>query len=715
MTEPADNIIGRMQKRWKRVAVLSDAWVALAVTLLFMATMSHIFHAPWWVDLYVFFLVMMFTGARHNFWQYEPIDIARYFNSELPQAQESAQLLLKPAGSRSLLERLQLRRIEQVIAANRLPLFLLKKLVWSTVGLFAALALAVPIFLYPDFFSFPPVQPGKQVAVAPKQTVPERRLPGIASASIRVNPPAYTGLSPVQQSSFTIQTAEGAEALWQISVNQPVEKLGLIFNNREVMVLHPTDSSHTRWTGRKRLVGSGFYQVELENKLSDMYMIDLVKDQPPVVHIQRPKQYTTIDFGEPQRIGVAVTASDDYGLSQAFMIATIASGSGEAVKFKEQRLPLAGTISGRRETALQRTLDLRALGMKPGDELYYYVSATDNRAQETRSDVYTINLPDTAQLMEIEGLTNSVNLKQEYFRSQRQIIIETEQLLKDKDTITATAFNNKSNNLGIDQKLLRLRYGKFLGEENENEIGGEHEHEGEEHEAHEQTVFGDASKLMQQYTHQHDNAEDATFFDPKQKAQLRATLSEMWKAELQLRLYKPQAALPFEYKALRLLKDLQQQSRSYVAKAAYKTTPLRPEKRLTADLSKIGQPVTSQTVKAADGQDKVLREAAGILEALKFGTRALPAATSILQTAARQLGTMAIAMPSRYLSSFEALKRVLAALERPATITVKDINLAEKGLQDLIVRTGAAPRKELKGVQQTLSQQYFKNLQQTNR
>jgi hypothetical protein len=41
-------------------------------------------------------------------------------------------------------------------------------------------------------------------------------------------------------------------------------------------------------------------------------------------------------------------------------------------------------------------------------------------------------------------------------------------LLKDKDSISVEKFNNRSNDLGIDQKLLRLRYGKFLGEEGED-------------------------------------------------------------------------------------------------------------------------------------------------------------------------------------------------------------------------------------------------------
>src|ERR1700712_3403297 len=101
------------------------------------------------------------------------------------------------------------------------------------------------------------------------------------------------------------------------------------------------------------------------------------------------------------------------------------------------------------------------------------------------------------------------------------------------------------------------------------------------------------------YTDKHDNAEDATFLEPAVKEQLKATLTEMWKAELQLRMYKPAEGLPFEYKALSLLKDLQQKSRAYVAKTSYKSPVLKAEKRLSGDLSKITQPVSQKEIKAA--------------------------------------------------------------------------------------------------------------------
>ena len=88
-------------------------------------------------------------------------------------------------------------------------------------------------------------------------------------------------------------------------------------------------------------------------------------------------------------------AGDDYGLADAHLVATVAKGSGEAVKFREQVIPFdgdnedepsPGSSITRRFT---KTLDLAALGLEPGDELYFYVEARDNRQptpNHTRSE-----------------------------------------------------------------------------------------------------------------------------------------------------------------------------------------------------------------------------------------------------------------------------------------------------------------------------------------
>ncbi len=99
----------------------------------------------------------------------------------------------------------------------------------------------------------------------------------------------------------------------------------------------------------------------------------------------------------------------------------------------------------------------------------------DNRQPEanfTKSDTYFIVYRDTTQLEESELATMAVNRMPEYFRSQRQIIIDTEKLIAKRKKLAAKEFNSTSNEIGFDQKVLRLRYGQFMGEEFETNIGG---------------------------------------------------------------------------------------------------------------------------------------------------------------------------------------------------------------------------------------------------
>jgi hypothetical protein len=311
--------------------------------------------------------------------------------------------------------------------------------------------------------------------------------------------------------------------------------------------------------------------------------------------------------------------------------------------------------------------------------------------------MYIISLTDTAQLMSLEGMAMSTDVKPEYFRSERQIIIETEQLLKKKDTLAPTVFQQRSNDLGIDQKLLRLRYGKFLGEEaEEGEPGvGDTTDFG---------TFGDATKILDVYTDKHDNAEDATYFEPGVKQQLKATLNEMWKAELKLRTFQPREALPFAYKALRLLKDLQQQSRAYVAKTGVRVTPLNPAKRLAGELKDIQAPVQKAVAAGELGETEVLRIALGLLEGRRAGWVAMgDGDRALLQQAVRRMGREAAARPGEYLVAYEAMRDIVAG-------KAADILTVERAIRTLLPDSELSPGAGRGAGGDGLSRLYFLHL-----
>jgi len=403
-------------------------------------------------------------------------------------------------------------------------------------------------------------------------------------------------------------------------------------------------------------------------------------------------------------VAISAAVDDDYGITNAFIYATVAKGSGEAVKFKEQKIDFATSFnSGNQHYDLQKLISLPSLNMEPGDGLYFYIQAQDNHNQQSRTDVYIVSLQDTAQLLSMDGLLSGVNVKPEYFRSERQIILDSERLLKERDSISKDAFNNRSNELGTDQKLLRLRYGKFLGEESESDIDPK---EAQNDPIGDIKNYGNAAVILDKYTDKHDNAEDAQFFDPGVKAQLKATLTEMWKAELQLRLYKPDVALPFEYKALRLLKDLQQKSRMYVAKTAYNPTPLKMEKRLSGDLGKIIQPVNHQDIKPDNNKFDVLNNAISILEQLRSGNRASSIDMHTLQLTNQQLSEKASVQPELYLPSVSALRRIISA----GKANSNDIGTVEKTIQKILPPGRPLPNGLQNAADMGLSKGYYQNL-----
>ncbi len=682
-------------------SLAADLLAAAGVAFLLTILCAKLFSCTYWWGLLFFALVTTGLIIIHGAWKISEQGIARLLDKAYPQLQESSALLLRPWSSLQLLEQWQQQKTRLALASVHQPLQPAKKMVLPACLLLASVLAGMGIRKIP-FTTTHPAQ--RQSVASTRPAKPEILLPQVASMQVRVAPPAYTGRPTRQQQEFNLVAEQGSFVQWQLQTTRAAGRVQMIFNDSLQAALEPAGADHTKWQLGRKVDSTGFYQLKIDGKISEPYRLEIIPDQAPVVLLQQPKQYTTIDIGEPQQVKIKATVADDYGVTAASIDAIIASGSGEAVKFKEQKIAFPGFAAGKTQYQLEQLLLLPQMGMQPGDELYFYVQATDQRGQQTKTEIYIVHLPDTAQLMSLEGLANSLTLKPEYFRSQRQIIIETEQLLKDKDTISEESFKNRSNNLGIDQKLLRLRYGKFLGDETET---GQDDH----HELEDLANFSDAEKLKDAYTDKHDNAEDATFFEPETKKQLQATLAEMWDAEIRLRTFTPQSALPFEYKALRLLKDLQQKSRAYVAKTNFKTTAPDPGKRLKGDLSKIDPAVIQADRRPPPEMLAPVRTALSVLDAIGNGQSGPANAPEILQKAGLRLHEAAIRQPNNYLDAAEAMKKIQSLPAGAGMASARDITLAQQGLQRLLLAPDLLPAAAKSNSMRALSKQYFEQLQ----
>jgi hypothetical protein len=272
---------------------------------------------------------------------------------------------------------------------------------------------------------------------------------------------------------------------------------------------------------------------------------------------------------------IAVSVRDDYQVTRATLHRTLARGSGENIRFSDREVPLPASADPRaRNWSKQWTL--ADLGMEPGDELYFFVRAADNAEPQhsVQSPTYTLRLPGPVS-SDDEASALPMLVKPENLRSQRQVIIDTEQLVADikaQPKIAAATVRSRSESIASDQAQLRRRYGQFLGEESTLFGGDDHEKEGGKHD------------VVAEYGHVHDQAENATLFDEATKKVLRRALGAMWDAEKALRAITPGTALPPEYKALEAVKQLQQADRIYLHKTAFAPPPIKEELRMSGDV-----------------------------------------------------------------------------------------------------------------------------------
>lgn len=438
------------------------------------------------------------------------------------------------------------------------------------------------------------------VMTLPAAAAPAERAIVDGEVYLRVAPPAYTGVASFDTAARDLQIPQYSEVRWCVRKpvgSPPVVELG---DGQTLAVANDCVS--------RRVEDSLFWRVR--GKAGTRYNIRVTPDQPPQVTIIEPTELIHLLSKDAKGVQLSVLARDDYAISRASLHMTLARGSGENVRFTDREVPLPKS-SDQKSRSWKKQWTLEELGMEPGDELYFFVRATDNAPDNphtTQSPTYTLRLPGA----EAEGLDATALpsiVKPENLRSQRQIIIDTEQLVADlraNPKMSGATLRSRSEGIATDQAALRLRYGQFLGEES-SLFGDEHDHGGAGHkkekhdedkhnedehkeEAHADEKHNEGANMtaevaaMRQFGHVHDQEDNATIFDPQTKAVLKRALSAMWDAEKSLRAVSPKPALPPEYKALEAIKELQAAERVYLHRTAFVPPALKEEKRMSGDI-----------------------------------------------------------------------------------------------------------------------------------
>ncbi len=550
--------------------------------------------------------------------------LVRTLDARRPDMEDSAALLVDPAAARTALARLQRERLAARLAAQGAPdLRDAWPACWLWASAVAAALVATAVLLWPHAVGHGPVR-----VVASAGERGDATLPARATAQqLEIRPPAYTGLPTRRGPVLSAKVPAGSTLAWTFRFTPDTGSAALVFHDATRLPLRR--QADRRWTASRRIQRAALYRIEPAQPDARgrprLHRIDTIADRPPQVRLLRPTATLSTVTGGQRAWQVAFEASDDYGLAANARLRIVRTqGSGENITSNERSVPLRGTGSATRRR-YAHGFDLAALGLVPGDDLIVQLVVSDLRApapQVVRGP--SVILRWSPEIIEQPGGLDALMKKvmPAYFRSQRQIIIDAEALQKDKPRIAADAFVQRSDAIGVDQRLLRLRYGQFLGEETEGvelptndapadapalpthdapapradaadaaasqDAGDTHAPgDGHDHAADDPPPraarFGEQEQVLERFGHTHDIPEAATLLDPQTRELLRSALNEMWGSEQELRTGRPDRALPFAYRALDLIKQVQQAERIYLPKLGTELPPIDASRRLTGN------------------------------------------------------------------------------------------------------------------------------------
>ncbi|WP_343223377.1 hypothetical protein [Lysobacter sp. KIS68-7] len=556
-------------------------------------------------------IAAMVTLARHRIRRLDNTWLVRELDAQRPELEDSTDLLFAPPDKLTPLERLQVTRLQSRLEAGRA---IDVRPGWSKRAIVLGLAFAA--LSITAILAWPARQPvtfdNVLANIGVATTAPTHTR--VVEQQLHVAPPSYTRLPARDTATLDAKAPQGTRLQWTLRFAPQPKAAELVFHDgRRVALARDGDA----WHAADVLARSALYRIVLHDapplQASTLHRLDAIADRPPELRVVDPDRGLTLMQSGQRSWALAFEGSDDYGLSpNARLRITVAHGSGEAIEFREQEVGVTGAGPATSKRYVRR-LDLGALGLAEGDDLVVQLRVDDNRSpgpQSVRSASVILRWPPDlgAEATGVEGMVKKV--LPAYFRSQRQIIIDAEALLKQKRTLASERYLKRSDEIGVDQRILRMRYGQFLGEEAEGEPqapptndqtaappADDHDHAAAK--PADAPAFGQDTAVEQQFGHTHDQPEAATLLDPETRATLKQALDQMWQSEQHLRQGKPEDALPYAYRALGFIKQVQQATRIYLARVGTELPPIDESRRMSGDragLARSGDALASATV-----------------------------------------------------------------------------------------------------------------------
>jgi hypothetical protein len=286
-------------------------------------------------------------------------------------------------------------------------------------------------------------------------------LPKVERIDLTYHYPARLALPPrTVIDAGDISTVRGSRVTIDIVPSQDVADASLVLNGREKRPLVKNEDGG--WTTELAIEEEGQYRIDLpygddtQVAASPNYAIEVLADRAPAVKLSRSGRDSQVTSVEEALI--EVSGRDDLNIATLELVYAINDQP-------EETVVLYQSDGAKTDVTAGHTLQLEDFALSPGDLITYYARAADSTAEDaltSTTDIFFMQIRPFERSFRRSGgggggAMQGGNQERSLSAQQRQLVIATFKLARDRDSYDDARFTNTVQTLETAQRRIRDR------------------------------------------------------------------------------------------------------------------------------------------------------------------------------------------------------------------------------------------------------------------
>jgi hypothetical protein len=247
-----------------------------------------------------------------------------------------------------------------------------------------------------------------------------RELPAVRYLSVRLSPPAYTGLEErvLEENVGDISTVVGTVAKLSISATKTLKSARVEFlkagtENEEITSTLDLKAEGSRGEGTFTIQTNGYYRIRLTDSDGDesrdaiLYRITARPDESPLITLHEPG--SDVDITANSQVPIVAEAVDDFGFTKMalrYFQPSPYEMNQDVADADYKSIPLTYEMTEPGRAVGEYVFDLSPLGLLPEDQVMIFVEVWDNDRiagpKRAKSETRILRYPSMAEIFQQE-------------------------------------------------------------------------------------------------------------------------------------------------------------------------------------------------------------------------------------------------------------------------------------------------------------------------